>query len=80
MRELIIEKIKRYVKSKDGSYQFENDPNLVSLDIREGGLMLSYLDKVRSCQSVNLAHMPDPGVLGIFEYMVQQEIKENLAQ
>lgn len=80
MRELIIEKIKRYVKSKDGSYQFENDPNLVSLDIREGGLMLSYLDKVRSCQSVNLVHMPDPGVLGIFEYMVQQEIKENLAQ
>ena len=80
MRELVIEKIKRYVKSKDGSYQFENDPNLISLDIREGGLMLSYLDKVRSCQSVNLTHMPDPGVLGIFEYMVQQEIKENLAQ
>ena len=80
MRELVIEKIKRYVKSKDGSYQFENDPNLVSLDIREGGLILSYLDKVRSCQSVNLTHMSDFGVLGIFEYMVQQEIKENLVQ
>lgn len=80
MRELVIEKIKRYVESKNGSYQFESDPNLVSLDIRDGGLILSYLDKVRSCQSVNLAHMPDPGVLFIWEYMVQQEIKENLAQ
>lgn len=80
MRDLIIEKIKRYVILKNGSYQFENDPNLVSLDIREGGLMLSYLDKVRSCQSVNLTHMSDTDVLIIWEYMVQQEIKENLVQ
>ena len=80
MRDLIIEKIKMHVISKNGSYQFKNEPGFVSLDIREGEMMLSYINTARTCKTVNLEHVINPTILYIWEYMIKQEIKENLVQ
>lgn len=78
MRKLILTAIYKYIKDYNNEFRFNTDSKFVSLYIRNSELVLSYLNDNLIHHTIALNDASDEILFKVFEYLLTEQIKENL--